>query len=347
MHILGLGNGKKGGNSEILLKAALLAAKEADSSTTISCIHIPSVHIATNPQPLSDVQDISMGTNTWMRNKKTMEESDDRRALLNAILDSDGLVFATPIYSHQPAGTLKGVLDHILGPFTDAAFARLALSNQESGHPDFAGMKIDTRLLKPRVAAFIAVGGSTASDQSTMALPSLHILVYPLHAKVIDQVIFQGYGSPGAVLASGHGDPIGRARVLGRRLASQLGKPFDEAQYLGPSPRGACPYCHLSKLGLSADESNEIECITCGARGRFVVRTDGVVGTSWDEDCSISSITLTGKLTHIADIAATGAVEVKRMRETADLEKRRKFWENVQIPQTELPSLHPASLESP
>lgn len=52
MQILGLANGTPAGNSEILLKAALTAATESDSSITTSWIHVPSISIPTNPAPL-------------------------------------------------------------------------------------------------------------------------------------------------------------------------------------------------------------------------------------------------------------------------------------------------------
>ena len=203
--------------------------------------------------------------------------------MLDAILDADGLIIATPIYSHQPAGALKAVLDSILGPSTDAMFARHASERKAAGDPKFATSFVDQRLLKPREAAFIAVGGSSAQDRVAMALPTLHVMIYSLHMKVVDQVVFQGFAAPGSVLAPINKDPTERARLLGRRLVSQLGKPFDEAQYLGDSPRDACPYCHLSKIELSPSVLNDVGCVNCGARGKFGIGKDGIVGIEWDE----------------------------------------------------------------
>src|SRR5262245_19961601 len=119
MHILGIANGSQGGNSEILLKAALRAATTANSSISTSWIHAPSVSIPRNPKPLSGAQDISLGVNSDLHSANGnvhYDIPDDRASVLNAILDADALIFATAVYSHQPAGFLKAVVDRIMGP---------------------------------------------------------------------------------------------------------------------------------------------------------------------------------------------------------------------------------------
>lgn len=45
----------------------------------------------------------------------------------------------------------------------------------------------------------MAIGGSRTPDP--MALPSLHVLVYPMHAKVVDQFIGQGVAARGSVFS--------------------------------------------------------------------------------------------------------------------------------------------------
>jgi len=77
------------------------------------------------------------------------------------------------VHSHQPAGALKAFLDTLLGPYTDVAFAQRVLEGRKNGDAMFANMNVDMRILKPRVAGFMAVGGSTTPDQFTMALPTL------------------------------------------------------------------------------------------------------------------------------------------------------------------------------
>lgn len=339
MHILGIANGSIGGNSEVLLKAALTAATEFDSSITISWIHAPSVSIPLNPKPLEGMQDVSQGFNEGMLAGETNRDiPDDRRAILNAILDADGLVFATPTYSHAPAGMLKAVLDRILGPFTDVVFATEMLKAKETGDPNYANFQPDERLFKPRVAGFVAIGGSTTPDQFALALPTLHLLVYSLHAKVVDQMLIMGCGAPGLAVIKSNGEVLDSARRLGRNLASQLGKPFDDVKFLGREPPGACPYCHLTKIELFDLSTNDIGCTTCGAIGKLVVDPNGSISPVWDEDCNISSLTWKGKLTHIADLRRNGAHEAAEIKSDTEFRHKLAYWKTLDVPQVSLPS---------
>lgn len=336
MHILGLANGTIDGNSEILLKAALQAAQNTSKSITTSWIHVPSVSVPRNPKPLKGAQDVSMGTigQTGVEGGDTTTVADDRADVLDSILAADALIFATPIYSHQPAGTLKVLVDRILGPFTDAAFVHRVLASQKSGDKTYQDITVDERILKPRVVGFIAVGGSTFNDQSTMALPTLHQFVYSLHAKVVDQRVFKGYGRPGSVLLRG-GEAIRIAEKLGGNVASQIGKTFDEATYLGPDEAGSCPYCHLSKVEIDYTEENDIGCITCGARGKLIVAENGRIQPIWEADSAISCITMAGKLKHIEDLRKAAIRETPMMD---SVKESRERWAHVSIPRVALTS---------
>lgn len=334
MQILGIANGTQDGNSEILLKAALTAATELDHSITTRWIHAPSVSIPRNPKPLKGSLDVSHGLNEGLQAGETTTDPipDDRRAVLDAILDADALIISTPVYSHSPAGFLKAVVDRILGPMTDVTFAKRTLQAQKAGDPRFKDAKVDMRLLKPRVVGFMAIGGSTTPDQFALALPMLHLMVYSLHAKVVDQVVFEACGTSGLVVTHKDGAYVDRAQQLGRNVASQLGKPFDDAEYLGDEPPGSCPYCHLSKIELfGCTEKNEIGCNTCGALGQLEVGKDGVIRPVWRQNCDISSITEAGKLTHIKDLDTNGAREKAEMEADPDFGKKRQAWRDVKI----------------
>lgn len=339
MHILGLANGSVGGNSEILLKAALSSARSSNPSITTSWIHVPSIVFPRNAGPLKNAPDISAGTNASnnYNGVVTNNERDDRPQVLNAILNADALVFSTPVYSHQPAGPLKALLDTILGPYTDAALATRILSAQKSGSGDsrYANMSIDARIVKPRVAAFLAVGGSTTPDQFTMALPTLHMFCYPLHAKVVDQAVFMGYANPGAVLRSQGDEVLIRAKEVGVNVADQIGMVFDEAKYLGPEPHGACPHCHLAKLDFFGGASNAIGCIVCGNTGKLVLGKDGAVVPEWDTDSEYCCITMKGKQKHIDDIFKNASAEWKGPDADGEFEERSREWRGCDVGKVE------------
>ena len=320
MHILGLVNGTPSGNSEILLKAALTSATESDSTITTSWIHVPSISIPTNPAPLDSPVGFDLASKV---NAASNNAPDDRAAVREAILDADAIIVSTPTYSHQPPGTLKLLMDRIGGPSLDVTFGKT-----------FNPSKLDPRLIKPRVLGFIAVGGSLTPDQFTMALPTLHLLFYGLHAKIVDQFIGQDLGLSGAVCL--HDDLIARARRMGQNLASELGKPYDEARYLGDEEVGACPHCHLSKIEFLPEHGkNAIGCTTCGTRGELTVSQDGGILPVWEEDSKWSCLTWASKLQHSYDIVSWAK---KYEARKSEITKGQEEWKKVVVSQVALPS---------
>lgn len=253
-------------------------------------------------------------------------------------MDADAYIFATPIYSHSPAGFLKAILDRICGPFTDATFVDTVVQMRKAGDPHFAHMKVDERVLKPRVAGFIAIGGSSTPDQITMALPILHTLIYPMHVKVVDQVVFQTCGTPGSIIARAQGSFVERATQLGKNVASQIGKSFDDASYLGDEPEGACPYCHLAKVDMFYGTENKIGCVSCGAQGVLKVDPDGIIRPVWNKNCGVSSITWAGKKLHVGDIHKESAAETFDIQNCTGFDLKRQQWREVAVPLVELPS---------
>lgn len=340
MHILGLANGSIGGNSTIQLKAALQSAKQSTPGTTTSWIHVPSLSYPPNAGPLSHAQDVSMGANAGNNDHGTGSSTDniidDRKILYESIMDADAIIFSTAVYSHQPAGAMKAVLDKVLGPYTDPAFTSRIVEGKKNGDAKFANMSIDERILKPRVCGFLAVGGSTTPDQFTMALPTLHLFAYSLHAKVVDQEVVMGCANPGAVLGAKEGAVMQRAEELGRRVASQMGKSFDEAEYLGPQFEGACPHCHLAKYDFFGGEDMKMGCVVCGNTGRLVVE-EGKVRVQWDEDSDYCCITWRGKQKHIDDIFKNGSAEWKGLQGSKE---KLQEWRDLDVGRVTLLSEH-------
>ena len=70
---------------------------------------------------------------------------------------------------------------------------------------------VDERVLKPRVAGFLAVGGSLTSQWKTLALPIMHTATFSMHIAVVDQVQFEGAGTPRSVVL----DPAALDRAAG------------------------------------------------------------------------------------------------------------------------------------
>jgi multimeric flavodoxin WrbA len=220
-------------------------------------------------------------------------EPDDAWWLWERLVGCNGLIVSTPIISRTVAARLKLFGDRLLGPNADAAIIEGLLALRREGREPAVPFRVDERVLKPRVAGFLAVGGSLTSQWKTLTLPLMHATTFSMNIAVVDQVQFEGAGTPRSVVLDQAA--LDRAAVLGRNVAGQLGAAFDEARYLGPP--GLCPMCHLDVVVL---RGAAVECATCGARGRL----GSDLQVIWT-DLSTSVISMDEKRAHAAEIQET------------------------------------------
>jgi multimeric flavodoxin WrbA len=76
---------------------------------------------------------------------------------------------STPIISRTVAARLKLFGDRLLGPNADAAIIEGLTALRREGREPAVPFRVDERVLKPRVAGFLAVGGSLTSQWKTLA----------------------------------------------------------------------------------------------------------------------------------------------------------------------------------
>jgi multimeric flavodoxin WrbA len=288
--VLGLGCGQPDGSAEILLKAALRAAE--DEGAEVKLVRLDELRLPSGAAEAA--------------------EPDDAWWLWERLVECDGLIVSTPIISRTVAARLKLLGDRLLGPNADAAIIAGLLALRGQGREPAVPFRVDERVLKPRVAGFLAVGGSLTPQWKALTLPIMHTTTFSMHIAVVDQVQFAGAGTPRSVVL----DPaaIDRAAVLGRNVASQLGVTFDEARYLGPP--GLCPMCHLDVVAL---HGADVECATCGARGRLGPGSQ----VTWT-DLSTSVISMEEKQSHAVEIQETA----ERHRELRpEIEQRARAFE--------------------
>jgi multimeric flavodoxin WrbA len=287
--VLGLGCGQRDGSAEILLKAALRAAE--DEGAEVELVRLDELRLPSGAAEAA--------------------EPDDAWWLWERLVECDGLIVSTPIISRTVAARLKLLGDRLLGPNADAAIIAGLMALRRQGREPAVPFRVDERVLKPRVAGFLAVGGSLTPQWKTLTLPVMHTTTFSMHIAVVDQVQFAGAGTPRSVVL----DPaaIDRAVVLGRNVASQLGVTFDEARYLGPP--GLCPMCHLDVIAL---HGADVECATCGARGRLGPGSQ----VTWT-DLSTSVISMEEKQSHAVEIQQT-AERHRDLRKEID-ERARAF----------------------
>ncbi len=281
MRVLGLSAGNPDGSAEILLKLALQAAETEGAEAALVRLH-----------------DLSLPTRPVGPGEASA--GDDGPWLWDQLMESDGLIVSTPIYSRTIAGTLKLVADRLAGPAADVAFAESYRRMLEAGETPPVAFPYDERVFRPRVAGFIAVGGALTSQWKSLALPLMHQMTFSAHMAVADQLLVGGAGMPRAVVLDARA-LVAAARV-GRSVGSQLGRAFDEVEYRGEP--GLCPLCHLSVVVVN-DEA--VECATCGAGGRLVVSSGGAMIDFEHPERSVA--TMNEKRAHFVEVQETAAAQ--------------------------------------
>jgi multimeric flavodoxin WrbA len=288
MKLLGVSAGGAGGSAEILLEAALMEAETLGHD--VGWVRLDDLRIATGPM--------------------FREVDDDCPWFWDQVMAADGVIYSAPIYSRMIPGKLRLIADRVFGPHADVGFIELLMERQRAGDPIRVPFRPDERALRSRVVGFIAVGGALGSQWTTLALPEMHSLAFSMRDGVVDQMCVSGAGTPASVVL----DPgaLERARQLGRNVAEQLGRAFEEVEYRGDP--GLCPLCHLNVIDVRGEI---VECASCGAEGRLEASGGEVRVVFSPAGLDKSVISMTEKRAHSLEILDTAARHAARADEIA------------------------------
>jgi multimeric flavodoxin WrbA len=274
--LLGLNAGSPGGNAEIVLVEALGAAQEEGAE--VELVRLDELRLPSGPDA---------------------KEPDDAWWFWERLMAADGLVVSAPIFSRVIPARVKLLIDRLLGPNADRAIVEKLVAMRDAGQEPSVPFRLDERVLKPRVAGFIAVGGALTPQWKALALPTMHILTFSMQTAVVDQFVVSGAGTPKSVVLDKAA--LARSAQLGRNVASQLGRAFADAEYFGD--QGQCPMCHLDVVEL---RGREVSCATCGATGRLA----DDFSVEWT-DLDTSVISMAEKAAHYDEILETGQRHAK------------------------------------
>ncbi|HEU0044483.1 flavodoxin family protein [Sphingomonas sp.] len=311
MKVLGLNCGSPGGNSELLLQASLMATEAAGHEVQlvrVATLAIPAGRPGTLPP----------------------EVPDDRAWLTEQLVESDALIISSPVTSRSPSAALKLMVDRAFGPRVDVAAVLRMKAGKQGDDPRYNTTIIDDRVLKPRVAGLISVGGATSPDWLTFGLPLMHMATFSMHIAVVDQVQFMGAALPGTILFDEAA--MDRAAAVGRHVAAEIGKSFDEAAYHGEP--GVCPVCHCDVIVPHADHT---ECATCAARGELVIEGGRPRLLVTPDGRARSILTLAAKHHHQDEIDAVSAASLPRMSEVPALRARFDAYDRLIAPERNAP----------
>lgn len=250
--VMGITAGRKNGNSEILLKQALMACEEAGAEVTM--INLRDFNIQDCTGCTACTKAMSMGKYAGC----VLDKKDDKKKIMDVMLEQDAVIFSVPTYDLMPASVYL-------------TFAHRSLSYETSFLETIGAIQH-----RDRVAGLISVGGSTRSWQS-MALEGLQATMFTTDMKVVDMILATRVPAPGQCLLDD--ELMARARKLGENIMIAVNTPAEERKWLGEEDMGWCPNCHSNTLVLGEKQWDglhyPVECQVCGAGGTLEQTEDG------------------------------------------------------------------------
>jgi len=248
--IIGLSTGRKNGNSEILLKEALMGAEELGVESEI----IRAMDLRVKPCKGCEACTIAMerGKEAWCAIK-----DDDVPWILDKILVEDcALIVSAPTYHLRANSYFEAIHERML----PTMFRHTEITE------------------KTRVGGIICVGGGEPW-WTPLGLTSINIFVQHTR-KLVDQMQTNFVTRPGAVLMEGK--YIKRARQLGQNVAKAMMMPIEEVKYVGEETEVSCPVCHCNVLKVPGKLS-DVYCPVCWVHG--TIYADGnELKVKWNED---------------------------------------------------------------
>ena len=210
MKILGLSAGRKMGNSEVLLKEAMMAAEQEGAE--IGMIRLLDLDLRPCTGCLACYSSLTQG------GAGNCVLKDDLPFLDEQLMECDALILASPVFVLGPHGLIK-VLNDRLGPSHDMGF-RLEAKRIRAAKSVITGEGPDERSFKKRVGAFVAVAGAPTPKAAPFALPLMNLFTWPSRIAVVDQMQVLGASLYGSVVLMP--DAIERAGRLGRNVVEAM-----------------------------------------------------------------------------------------------------------------------------
>lgn len=281
--VMGIAAGRKDSNNEILLKEALMHCEKEGAEVTM--INLKDYKILDCTGCTSCTIGMSQGKNVGC----VLDEKDDKKKIMEAMLQQDAVIFSVPTYDLMPASAF-------------VTFAQRSLSYETAFLETIGAIEH-----KDRVAGLIAVGGSTRSWQS-MALEGLQAAMFTTDMKVVDMLLATRV--PGKAQCLLDDALIARVGELGEHIMAAVRTPVEERRWLGEEDMGWCPNCHSNALVLGEEQWDglhyPVECQVCGAGGtleqtaegkwKFVIQKDGLLK---------DRTTVAGRAKHLEEIVHT------------------------------------------
>ncbi len=270
--------GRINGNTEILVKTALMAIEKMGIGVELIRLH---------DCRLEPCRDCLRGP-CYVNGPGACILKDDGSWLAEKFLESDGYILGAPVWSLSPCGIVTDFRDRVFGPKMDLA------GWERGGIPQWAGGRV-----KQRPGGLISVGGALSEHWTSLGLATLYTTTFSAQTNVVDHMNVYQVADPGEALM--RKDYLIRAKYLGENVGHAVLNPqIDwEKKYLGPDEGEACPGCHDSVM-IAKPGREYVECAICGRKG-YISLKDGKIAYDWPEDPQ-DRLTMAGKFEHLREI---------------------------------------------
>jgi len=264
--IVGLSCGRLKGNSEILLKEALMGAEELGVESEI--IRAMELRV----KPCTGCESCSIAMSRGKEARCAIKDDDVPWILEKTLVEDCGLIVSGPVYHLRANSYFEAIHERMLPTM-------------------FRNPQV---LKKTRVGAIISVGGGEP-EWTPLGLTSMNIFVQHTR-KLVDQIQVNYVGRPGAVLMEEK--YLKRARQLGQNVARAMMMPIEEVKFVGDETDVSCPVCHCNVLKVP-EKLPHVFCPVCWVKG--VITLDGdKMKVKWDEeDAKYPRFSERGVFTHL------------------------------------------------
>jgi len=289
------------GNSEVLLREALMGAEELGVETEILSL------LDVDVKPCLGCK-ICLAE---IKNKEACVIKDDGVFVWNKIMDCDGLIISGPVYCLTPPGYLLLIRDRLFDSKSDVAWMMERKKLKTQGVEVF----VDERCFKTRPGAFISVGGSITPDWLSLGLSIFQTLTFSIQLELVDQMMVMGTNIvEGQVLLDEAA--VSRAHQLGRHVAGVMGKPVSEMKWKG-NEIGTCPVCHQNEITIKG--KNPVQCPICGIYGELKIENGEITVAFSEEEQKRSRLTLAGKQEHWDEYHPADPEKAWNLRQTSTI----------------------------
>jgi len=294
-NVLGLSFGRKMSNTDVMVKQALMACKEAGHDVRFINIYDLDIKDCTGC--------IACTVGMIMGKKGSCVLKDDFHILDEALMECDAVIYGCPTFEMTPTGTFKTVCDRI-GPSHDISFRKVAIEEGLAAGKDPKDLP-DLRSLKPRVGAFFSVGGAMTKNWLAFMLPTMYCFSMSQGIDIVDT--FEYHGAMAYNHVVGNQPMMDRAREMGKHIVEALAcEDETERRRWRGDHEGICPVCHCDMLTVS-NGGEVVECPVCGIYGTAALE-DGKLKVHFsEEEQARSRLFYAGKLEHSTEIKTCAA----------------------------------------